>query len=85
LTGHSSGTVQYRIVVAKKAPELVAGPDDADLVITVPLADALTDPTVSYMQGKLKPVGHAGLLFEVLKSGEVARRLRELAPTSDPA
>ena len=30
------------------------------------------------MQGKLKPVGHTGVLFEVLASGEVAANLRGL-------
>lgn len=77
-----SATVQYRIVVGRKEPDLVSGPDDADLVISVPaadLADAATDPTVAYMQGRLKPVGHTGALFEVLKSGEVAAGLAALA------
>ena len=45
-------TVQYRVVVGKK-DEIVDGPDDADVVVTVPLdevRDADFDPTVAYMQ-----------------------------------
>ena len=49
-------TVQYRVVVGKK-DERVEGPDDADVIVTVPLADATTDPTVAFMQGKLKIAG----------------------------
>ena len=52
-------TVQYRVVVGKK-DEIVDGPDDADVVITVPLddvRDAGFDPTVAYMQGRLKSTG----------------------------
>jgi hypothetical protein len=77
MTGQT-GTVQYRVIVGKKEPDLVSGPDDADVVISVPLDHALTDPTVAYMQGKLKPVGHSGILFEVLASGEAAANLRSL-------
>ncbi len=73
-----TGTVQYRVILGKKEPDLVSGPDDADVVISVPIDDALTDPTVAYMQGKLKPVGHSGILFEVLSSGDAAANLRSL-------
>jgi len=64
-------TVQYRVVVAKK-DERVDGPDDADVVITVPLADAAADgfdPTVAFMRGTLKASGHAGAVLDTLKSG----------------
>ena len=81
MTGQT-GTVQYRVIVGKKEPDLVSGPDDADVVISVPFDDALTDPTVAYMQGKLKPVGHTGILFEVLASGEAAANLRSLVNRS---
>jgi len=74
----ATGTVQYRVIIGKKEPDLVSGPDDADVVISVPLDDALTDPTVAYMQGKLKPVGHTGVLFEALSSGDAAANLRSL-------
>jgi len=72
------GTVQYRVVMGKKEPDLVSGPDDADVVISVPFADALTEPTIAYMQGKLKPAGNTGVLFDVLASGEAAANLRGL-------
>jgi hypothetical protein len=74
-----SPTVQYRIAVSKKE-EIVVGPDGADLVITVPRADCGLDPTVAYMQGKLKSTGSTAALFELLKSGAVAEMLREHAP-----
>ena len=72
------GTVQYRVMVGKKEPDLVSGPDDADLVINVPLEDAREDPAVAYMQGRLKAAGPTGLLFEVLASGDAAANLRSL-------
>ena len=55
-------TVQYRVIVGKK-DELVDGPDDAAVVITVPLADVVAeefDPAVAYMQGRLKSTGSTG-------------------------
>jgi len=69
-----SHTVQYRVVVAKK-DERTAGPDDADVVITVPLVDAAADdfdPTVAFMRGKLKAAGHTGVILEELRSGSAA-------------
>jgi putative sterol carrier protein len=77
----SDSTIQYRIIVGKK-DEIVDGPDDADLVITVPLADVLTedfDPAVAYMQGKLKSIGSTGALFDLIRSGAVATALTQLA------
>ena len=74
-------SVQYRVVVAKK-DERVDGPDDAELVITIPLADAqhdAFDATVSYMRGRLKSTGPTGALFELLRSGEAAEALKRLA------
>lgn len=67
---------QYHIVIGKKN-EIVVGPDDADVVITVGQADLALDPTVAFMQGKLKSAGSTGALFTLLKSGEVARALAE--------
>jgi hypothetical protein len=64
-------SVQYRVVVAKK-DERVEGPDDADVVMTVALADAAADgfdPTVAYMRGVLKATGHTGIVLDELKSG----------------
>jgi len=74
-------TVQYRVVVGKK-DERVDGPDDAEVVVTVPIdvvqADDF-DPAVAYMRGKLKSTGPTGPLLDLLRSGEAAARLTELA------
>lgn len=67
-------TVQYRIAVAKKE-EIVVGPDDADVVVTIAKADVGLDPTVAYMRGKLKATGHTGVLLDALRSGEAAAAL----------
>ena len=74
-------TVQYRVAFGKK-DEAVEGPDDAALVITVAAADAASDPTTLYMQGKLKAVGSTGALFELLRSGDVSGVLKRLASRS---
>jgi hypothetical protein len=71
-------TVRAHVVLGKK-DERVAGPPDADIVVTVPLADAGLDPAVAYMRGTLKAVGHTGMLFDALRSGEVARAVQEAA------
>ncbi len=71
-------TVQYRVAFGKK-DEVVEGPDDASLVITVPAAEAHVDPTSLYMQGKLKVSGGSGALFALLQSGEVSPVLQRLA------
>jgi hypothetical protein len=68
-------TVQYRIVIGKKE-QTVIGPDDADVVIVVGREHVGLDPTVAYMQGKLKATGNTGVLFEVLRSGAAAEVLR---------
>ena len=76
----SDSDVQYRVVVAKK-DERVIGPDDADVVVTVPLADASApdfDPTVAYMRGKLKASGHTGRILDLLKSGDAAEEISKL-------
>jgi hypothetical protein len=72
-------SVQVRVALSKK-DERVHGPDDADVVVTVGVADAGLDPTVAFMQGKLKAAGHTGRLFEALASGEIAAALAELRP-----
>jgi hypothetical protein len=74
-------SVQYRVFVAK-SNELVDGPDDADIVITVPLEDVRDpsfDPTVAYMRGRLKTTGSTGAFFEILRSGDVGTALSRLA------
>ena len=73
--------VQYRVAVAKR-DERVEGPDDADVIIAVPLADVRAggfDPNIAYMRGRLKASGHTGVLFDVLKSGAAAETLDRLA------
>ena len=74
-------TVQYRVVVGK-GDERVEGPDDAELVVTVPLATVTAadfDPAVAFMQGRLKSTGPTGPLFDVLRDGSVAAALSRLA------
>lgn len=70
--------IQYRVVVGKKESRVV-GPDNADLVIQVDSTVLGVDPNISFMQGKLKVVGHTGLLFDALKSGQIAADLANLA------
>lgn len=79
-------TVQYRVAIAKK-DELVEGPDDADVVVTVPLSDVLADgfdPTIAFMQGRLKSTGSTGALLDVLRSGSAATELGRIAAGSAP-
>jgi hypothetical protein len=74
-------TAQYRVVIGKK-DERVEGPDDADVVLSVPLDVARSsdfDATVEYMRGKLKATGHTGRLLDLLKSGEATAALSRLA------
>jgi hypothetical protein len=73
-------SVQYRVIVGKK-DERVDGPDDADVVISVPLADAAADdfdPTVAYMRGVLKASGHTGRVLDVLAGGDASRAIAAL-------
>ena len=76
-------SVQYRVVVGKK-DERVDGPDDADVVVSVPLVDAAApgfDPTVAFMRGVLKASGHTGTVLDVLKSGAAAAAIAALTAT----
>jgi len=73
-------TVQYRVVVAKK-DERIVGPVGADVVVTVPLVDAAAadfDPTVAFMQGKLKAAGHTGAILDGLRSGVTAAVIADI-------
>ena len=77
-------SVRYIVVVAKK-DERVDGPDDAEIVITVSLVDAAADdfdPTVAFMRGKLKAMGHTGQILDLLKSGDAATALATLVATA---
>lgn len=71
-------SVQYRIAFGKN-DEAVEGPDGADVVVTMAAADAGVDPTVAFMQGKLKSTGSTAMLFEVLRSGDAAAAITRLA------
>jgi hypothetical protein len=71
-------TIQYRVGFGKN-DEVVDGPDDADVVVTVAAADAAIDPTVAFMQGKLKSTGSTAALFEVLRNGDAAAAISRLA------
>jgi hypothetical protein len=73
-------SVQYRVVVAKK-DERVDGPDDAEVVVTVPLVDAASegfDPTVAYMRGVLKASGPSRVILDELRSGAAAASIARL-------
>ena len=70
-------TIQFRLVVAKNN-EIVEGPDGADTVATISLADADLDPSVAFMRGKLKITGPTGPLFDALSSGEARRIIDDL-------
>lgn len=77
-------SVQYRVAITKK-DELVEGPDDATIVVTVPHAvasEASFDATVEYMRGRLKAAGHTGDIFEILRSGDATSAIRSMAQTT---
>jgi hypothetical protein len=77
-------SLQVRVAVGKK-DERVEGPDDADVVVNVPLEVASApdfDATVEYMRGRLKATGHTGRLLDGLRSGEIAAAVSRLASPS---
>ena len=71
-------SIQYRVVFGK-GDEVVEGPDDAAVVVTVPAAEATGDPAVAYMRGRLKSAGPTGPLLDALRSGDAAAVLTRLA------
>lgn len=74
-------SVQFRVVVAKK-DERVEGPDDAEIVMTVPAAvasEAGFDATVEFMRGRVKATGHSGRVLDLLKSGTATSAFTRLA------
>lgn len=71
-------TIQYRVAWSK-SDERIAGPDDADVVVTIARADCSIDPTIAFMRGRLKSTGPTGPLLEALRSGAAAEALSQLA------
>lgn len=71
-------SIQYRVVFAKN-DEAVEGLDDAAVVVTVAAADAALDPTVAFMQGKLKNTGSTAALMTAIADGSAASVLSRLA------
>lgn len=74
-------SVQYRLIVAKK-DERVDGPDDAEIVVTAPLAAVTAtgfDATVEFMRGTVKATGHTGRLLDLLRSGDATAAFSRLA------
>ena len=71
-------SIQYRVAYGKNDEE-VDGPDDAEVVVTIAAADAGLDPTVAYMQGKLKSTGSTAALLEVLRNGDAGTVISRLA------
>ena len=77
----SDATFQYRVAVTKK-DERIEGPDDADVVVTVPLSAVTAagfDATVAYMQGVLKSAGPTGPLLTALRDGRIDDAVSRLA------
>ena len=70
--------IQYRVAYGKN-DEVVDGPDDAEVVVTIAAADAGLDPTVAYMQGKLKSTGSTAALLQVLRNGDAGKAISRLA------
>lgn len=77
----SGARLQYRVARGKN-DEIVDGPDDAEVVVSVSMADASLDPSVAFMLGKLKNSGPSGPLFDALSTGEVAATLARLVARS---
>jgi hypothetical protein len=71
-------SVQYRVAFGKN-DEVVEGPDDADVVVTVPAADAGLDPAVAFMQGRLKSTGPFAPLLVAFRDGSAAGAIKRLA------
>lgn len=71
-------SIQYRVAYGKN-DEAVEGPDDAEVVVSVALADAALDPAVAFMQGKLKNTGSTAALMTAIADGSAASVLSRLA------
>ncbi|NBN88715.1 MAG: hypothetical protein EBU67_00110 [Actinobacteria bacterium] len=71
-------SIQYRVAKSKKE-EVVDGPDDAEVVVSIAATDLELGANVAYMRGKLKATGHTGVLLRALASGEIDRGLTAVA------
>ena len=74
----TTATIQYRVAKGKKE-EIVEGPDDAAVVVSIAAGDLELGANVAYMRGKLKATGHTGVLLRALASGEIDRGLSAIA------
>ncbi len=70
-------TVQYRVAFGKK-DEVVEGPYDASVIVSIAATDVHLDPTVAFMRGRLKATGPTGELLQLLKSGDAHAVLARL-------
>lgn len=71
-------SIQYRVAKSKKE-EVVDGPGDAEVVVSIAATDLELGASVAYMRGKLKATGHTGVLLRALASGEIDRGLTAVA------
>jgi hypothetical protein len=76
MSGESA--VQIRLSVGRNDVR-VEGPDGAEVVVTLNLADATLEPTVAFMTGKLKSSGPTGPLLAALSNGTIAAAIKRLA------
>lgn len=70
--------IQYRVAKGKKE-EVVDGPDDADVVVSIASGDIEMGANVAFMRGKLKATGHTGVLLRALATGEIDDALSAIA------
>ena len=69
------------VVAVARSDERAEGPEDASVVVTVPLVVASEDgfsATVEYMRGRLKAKGHIGELLDALADGTIDDMVRRL-------
>ena len=69
------------VVAVARSDERAGGPEDASVVVTVPLVVASEDgfsATVEYMRGRLKAKGHTGELLDALADGTIDDMVRRL-------
>ncbi|MGB1824387.1 MAG: hypothetical protein ACPHO9_07385 [Ilumatobacteraceae bacterium] len=69
------------VVAVARSDERAEGPEDASVVVTVPLVVASEEgfsATVEYMRGRLKAKGHTGELLDALADGTIDDIVRRL-------